>query len=167
MKWILLGLAACLGAWYFLVGSRYISEADVRAQYQNEANWLDEGQPAKICAAFDDQYVGRIASITAAKGVLEETDKAKSCAAIEVFFADLKKLNDKVGGGVVTNSVVTLEKIAISADRLTAVVTVRSEVRVGTEKVLLMKMTSKGTDTLIKRQGSIYRLRADGETSTQ
>lgn len=167
MKWVLIVLAGALGAWYFLVGSRYISEADVRAQYQNEANWLDEGQHAKICAAFDEQYVGHIASVSAAGQVLEATDKAQSCAAIEAFFATLKKLNDKVGGGVVTNSDVTLEKVDISADRRTATVTVRSEVRVGTEKVLMMKMSSQGTDTLIKRHGTVYRLRAEGKTSVQ
>ena len=167
MKWVLIGLAGALGAWYFWVGSRYISEADVRAQYQNEANWLDEGQHAKICDAFDDQYVGHIASVSAAGRVLEATDKTQSCAAIEAFFATLKKLNDKVGGGVVTNSNVTLEKVEISADRRTATVTVRSAVRVGTEKVLMMKMTSEGTDTLIKRHGTVYRLRAEGKTLLQ
>lgn len=167
MKWVLIVLAGSLGAWYFWVGSRYISEADVRAQYQNEANWLDEGQHAKMCAAFDDQYVGHIASVTAAGRVLEATNKAQSCAAIEAFFATLKKLNDKVGGGVVVNSNVTLEKVEISADRRTAIVTVRSEVRVGTEKLLMMKMMSEGVDTLIKRHGTLYRLRAEGKTLRQ
>ncbi len=167
MKWVLTVLVAGIGAWYFLVGSRYISEADVRAQYQNEANWLDEGQHDKICAAFDEQYVGHVASVTAAGRVLEETNKAQSCAALETFFVTLKKLNDKVGGGVVTNSDVTLEKVVISPDRRTATVSVRSEVRVGTEKMLMMKMSSEGTDTLIKRHGSVYRLRAEGKTSTQ
>ena len=167
MKWVLIVLAGALGAWYFLVGSRYISEADVRAQYQSEADWLDQGQHARICAAFDEQYVGHIASVTAAGSVLENTDKAQSCAAIEAFFATLKKLSDKAGSDVVTNSDVTLEKVEISADRRTATVTVRSEVRVGTEKMLMMKMTSEGTDTLIKRHGTVYRLRAEGKTLLQ
>ncbi len=167
MKWILIVVAGALGAWYFLVGSSYISEADVRAQYQSEANWLDEGQHGKICAAFDDKYVGHIAAVSAAGRVLEDTDKAKSCAAIEAFFETLKKFNEKVGGGVVTNSDVTLEKVDISADRRTATVTVRSEVRVGTEKVLMMKMTSDSVDTLIKRRGTVYRLRAEGKTLLQ
>ena len=167
MKWVFIVLAGCLGTWYFLVGSRYISEADVRAQYQNEANWLDEGQYAMICAAFDAQYVGHIASVTAAGRLLEDTNKAQSCVAIEAFVTSLKKLNDKVGGGVVTNSDVVLEKVEISADRRTATVTVRSQVRVGTEKVLMMKMTTESTDTLIKRHGTIYRLRAEGKTLLQ
>lgn len=167
MKWVLIGLAACLGAWYALVGSRYISEADVRAQYQNEANWLDEGQHAKICASLDEQYTGRVASVTATGRVLEETNKAQSCAAIEAFFTTLQQLNDKVGGGVVTNSDVLLQKVVISPDRQTATVTVRSEVRVGTAKQLLMKLNSESTDTLIKRHGSVYRLRAEGNTLTQ
>lgn len=163
MKWVLMVLVGGVAAWYFLVGSRYISEADVRAQYQNEVNWLDEGQHAKICAAFDDDYVGHVASEIPTGRVLEATDKAQSCAAIEAFVANIKKLNEKVGGGVVTNSDVTLEKVAISADRQTATVSVRSEVRVGTEKTLMMKLNSEATDTLIKRHGTVYRLRGEAK----
>ena len=85
MKWMLMTVAvlvASIGAWYALVGSRFISEADVRAQYQNEANWLDEGKHAEICAAFDDAYTGRVASSTLGARVLEQTDKKSSCAAL-------------------------------------------------------------------------------------
>ena len=99
--------------------------------------------------------------------MLEETSKAASCAALVAFFGSLRNLNDKVGGGVVTNSSTRLQKIVISPDKLTATVTVRSEIKVGTEKKLMMTMTSDGTDTLIKRGGKVLRLRAEGKTSTQ
>ena len=164
-----IGMAAlaALGSWTYFVGSRHISAADVRAQYKKEAVWLDEGKHAEICAAFDDTYVGRVASVSSAGQVLEETSKAASCAALVAFFGSLKNLNDKVGGGVVTNSSTRLQKIVISPDKLTATVTVRSEIKVGTEKKLMMTMTSDGTDTLIKRGGKVLRLRAEGKTSTQ
>ena len=167
LKWILIGLVSAVAAWYVWLGSPYISEADVRAYYQSEANWLDEGQPARLCAALDDQYVGHVASVTAAGRVLETTDKAQSCAAVEAFFNSLKKLNDKAGGGVLAHSDVTLQKVHISADRRTATVTVRSQVRVGTEKQLMMQMRSESTDPLVKRRGTVDRLRAEGNTSTQ
>ena len=170
MKWMVTALAAvvaAIGAWYGLVGSRYISEADVRAQYQNEANWLDEGKHAQICAVFDDAYVGRVASVTAEGRVLEQTDKKSSCAALATFFASLQKLNEKAGGGVVTNSTVLLKKVVISPDRQSALVMVRSQVKVGTEKTLMMTLTSEGTDTLIKRGGKVLRLRSEGMTTTQ
>ena len=171
MKWVWtgvgLGALVALGSWTYFVGSRHISPADVRAQYEKEAVWLDEGKHAEICAAFADSYVGRVASVGSAGQVLETTDKATSCAALVTFFTSLQHLNDKVGGGVVTNVNTRLQKIVISPDKLTATVTVRSEIKVGTEKTLMMTMVSDGTDTLIKQGGKVLHLRAEGKTSTQ
>ena len=164
---LVLVAVAALASWTYFVGSRHISDADVKKQYEQEAVWLDGGKDAEICAAFDDRYVGQIASISSAGGVLETTDKAQSCAALAAFFVSLKKLNDKAGGGVVINSSTSLQKIVISPDKLTATVTLRSQIKVGTEQKLMMTMTSEGTDTLIKRDGKVLRLRAEGKTSTQ
>jgi hypothetical protein len=171
MKWVWTGLGvallASLGGWTYFVGSRHISEADVRKQYENEAVWLDEGKDAEICAAFDDRYVGQVASVSSAGRVLEKTDKASSCAALAAFFVSLKKLNQKAGGGVVTNASTLLQKVVISPDKLTATVTLRSQIKVGTEKTLMMTLTSEGTDTLIKRGGKVLHVRSEGKTSTQ
>ena len=160
-------IVAALGSWSYFFGSRHISEADVKTQYEKEAVWLDEGKDAEICASFDDRYVGQIASVSSAGRVLETTDKAQSCAALATFFVSLKRLNDKAGGGVVTNSNTSLQKIVISPDKLTATVTLHSQIKVGTAQKLMMTMASEGTDTLIKRDGKVLRLRAMGKTSTQ
>ena len=161
MKYFLLAAACALGAWFWLVGGRQITESDVRALYSQEAAWLDAAKPQAMCDVFDDQYAGRVTTLTGEIKVFEVIDKAKSCASLVKFFEVISSLNAKLGGAVVTNSDVNIDKIEISGDKKTATVTVRTEIRIGTEKALMMKMTTGSVDTLVKRNGQVLRLAAE------
>nr|WP_315494132.1 hypothetical protein [uncultured Rhodoferax sp.] len=164
MKIFLVLVACAVGGWYWFVGGRQISESDVRSYYTKELLFLDDGNSKEMCASLDEKYSSRMIQISAAGRVVEETDKAKSCQAIEALVETVKKLNDQFGGGVVTNTEDNLDKIEISSDKKTATVSVRSIFKVGTEKVLMIKMTSNTTETFVKRNGKLLRLRAEGQT---
>lgn len=159
--WILIACAA--GGWYWLVGSRQISESDVQSYYTQELQWLDEGKSKEMCDSLDEKYSARMVQVSASGRVVEQFDKAKNCHATEVLFESVKKLNDTMGGGVVFNAQNNLNKIELSSDKKTATVSVQSILKMGTEKVLMMKMTSESTETFIKRNGKLLRLSAEGE----
>lgn len=160
--WILIACVA--GGWYWFVGSRQISESDVQSYYTQELQWLDEGKSKEMCASLDEKYSSHMIQISASGRVVEDADKIKTCQALEALFESVKKLNDKVGGGVVTNAQDNLDKIEISSDKKTATVSVRSVFKMGTEQVLMMKMTGDITETFIKRNGKLLRLSAQGKT---
>lgn len=164
MRIVLALVAFVVGRWCWFVGSRQISESDVRSYYTHELQFLDDGNSKEMCASLDEKYSSRMIQISAAGRLVEETDKAKSCQAIKALFETVKKLNDQVGGGVVTNTEDNLDKIEISSDKKTATVSVRSVFKVGTEKVLMIKMTANTTETFIKRNGKLLRLHAEDQT---
>jgi DNA phosphorothioation-dependent restriction protein DptG len=139
MKFILL-LLVCGGGWYWYTNNNQITEQDVRNFYQQEQAWLDAGNSKEMCDAVDEHFSARITQKNLGGQVITG-DKTKYCADMEQLFATLKNLNDKMGGGVVFNQDLNLDKIEISSDKKIATVAIRSELRMGTDSLLLMKIT--------------------------
>jgi hypothetical protein len=166
MKFILFLLVCAGGGWYWYINNNQITEQDVRNFYQQEQAWLDAGNSKAMCDAVDEHFSAHITQKNLGGQVLT-SDKAKYCADIEQLFAALKSLNDKMGGGVVFNQDLNLDKIEISSDKKIATVAIRSELRMGTESLLMMKITGEGDETFVKHNGKVLRLSADETAATQ
>jgi hypothetical protein len=163
MKAILMAMVCAAGAWYWFMGSRQISESDVQAFYAQEMQWMDESKGKELCGSIDDKYLSHVTTVSAAGRVQEEADKAKTCQALEKLFEVMAKLNNEMGGGVVLNLDANLDQTSISSDKKTATVKVRSIVRMGTEKVLIMKISSDSSESFTKRGGKLFRTGAEGK----
>jgi hypothetical protein len=149
MKAILMALVCAAGAWYWFVGSRQISESDVQAFYLQEMQWMDESKGKELCGSIDDKYFSKYTTVSVAGRVQEETDKAKTCQAMEKLFELMAKHNNEMGGGVVLNLNANLDQTNISSDKKTATVKVRSIL--------------DSSETFIKRGGKLFRTGAEGK----
>lgn len=164
MKIILVLIAFAIGGWYWFVGSRQISEGDVNGFFQQELQWLDDGKAKEMCASLDEKYTQHMTQVSMAGRVVEEADKAKSCQATEELFETVDKLKSQFGDSAGVEVSETLDQIDISSDKKTATVKVRSVFKMGTEQVLMMKITSETTETFVKRNGKLLRLSAEGKS---
>ncbi|MDP3650644.1 MAG: hypothetical protein Q8R67_03070 [Rhodoferax sp.] len=164
MKVILVMVAFAIGGWYWFVGGRQISETDVHGFFQQELQWLDDGKAKEMCASLDEKYTQRMTQVSMAGRVEDEADKAKSCQATEKLFETVDKLKSQFGDGAGVEVSEKVDSIDISSDKKTAIVKVRSVFKMGTEQVLMVKITSETTETFVKRNGKLLRLSAEGKS---
>jgi hypothetical protein len=141
--------------WYWLVGSKRISEDDVHAHYTTQMQALAERDVKSMCNGLDDAYQGTDTIVSRAGRVEESTDKAKACANVERFFANAKQLESQLPGGFQIDTDQRIQSITLSADRKQATVQVNSVVKLGNPQVLLLKFTSQQTDTFVRKNGHL------------
>lgn len=163
MKMLLLIAAVVAGGWYWFIGGRQISEADVQAHYNQSLTWMDDMNQKAFCDALDEKYSGKSVSITAAGRLEETTDEKTACESTEKLFATVKMMNEKVGGGIVTNYAVDILSTEISADKKTATVKEKSVLKIGRENQLMLKFSTQSTETFVKRNGKLLSLSSDAQ----
>jgi hypothetical protein len=74
-------------------------------------------------------------------------------------------MEEKLGQELFINMEHTIDSVVLSADRKSATVQMSSEIRIGTERRLYMKITESQTDTVIRRMGKVKFLASEGEVS--
>lgn len=164
MKAVLVLIACAVGAWYWFVGGRQISEAEVRTFYQQEQEWLANNKPQELCDSMDVSYSQRVTQISVAGRVLDEADKAKNCEATKQLLAQVEEMRSKFGGAVEIESTNDLGEIVISRDKKTATVQVSSVFKMKMGRLSLMKASSKTEERFIKRNGKLLRLSTEGKS---
>ena len=164
MKVLIVILAIVAGGWYWMKGSKSISEADVHAHYSAQIQALADRDTKKMCAAFDDGFSGSGTTVSAAGRVNESVDKAKACASLEEFFASAKKLEAQMPGGFQIDTEQHVQSIEISPDKKKATVAVKSVMKLGNPQMLLMKFTNEQTDTFVRKNGQLKLVAQTGKT---
>lgn len=102
---------------------------------------------------------------TPAGDVEESAGKTQACEGTDKFHAMKGELERKAGVELFVNTEYTIDRIDISADRRTATVQLHTEVRIGTEQRLYLKMQETQTDTLVRRFGTTRFLSTQGVVS--
>lgn len=160
-KFVLLGILAGAGWWYF-IGGRTITEAHVVRFYQDlEAATLSRN-PEALCALLDDKFqtVGTV-EIGGRRNTSTQ-DKEQTCEAYADMYRNFALLGDKMGGILQLDSSYTINSVAIEPDSKKATVDYSSSLDVaGT----IMNIKSRSTDTLIRRNGKVLMLRSEGKGS--
>lgn len=150
--------------WYWLVGSKRISEDDVNAHYKAQMHAFADRDAKAMCDALDDAFHGSDTTVSVAGRVEESTDKSQTCAKIEQFFADAKKMGSVLPGGFQIDTDVHIRSITLSADKKQATVQVSSTYKLGNPQILLMKFSSEQTDTFIRKNGALRLVSQAGST---
>ena len=156
-------VAAGAAAYYFLIMGSQLSEADVRAYYSTYQTHLDDGNAKAMCDMLADKYQEQSTISTSAGIVQDSNNKAQACEAYEKMFASMRDMSEKLKMPVVFNSVVNLDSIDIAPGKKQAVATGSSDLKMGTEKVLLTRTTATGTATFIKRYGKVQMLTSESK----
>lgn len=154
-------LACAAGCVYWYIGGRQITEADVHNFYRQENTWVEDRNGKELCTSIDAAYHGHMVASSSDGRRVIETDKAHACHDYEQMFVMLKALDGKVGGRLLTEMHQDVRKVDVSADKKTATVAVDGVFKAGMENLLLIKVSAKGTDTFVKRNGRLYRTSND------
>jgi hypothetical protein len=151
---IFLFAALLAGAlWYGFVGARRIDEVDVYNAYNKYWNAFSDGDSKAVCGMYDGKYFAKTTTRTPAGPVEESADKAQACRGTDSFYAMKKDLEEKAKVEMFVNVRYDIGEIEISADRKTAIVRLTTEIKLGTEQRLYLKISSVQTDTVIRDLG--------------
>jgi hypothetical protein len=103
--------------------------------------------------------------MTSAGAVEETVTKEDACESTKKFFDMKAEMEEKTGQELFINTEYMIDSIELASDRKSAVVEVSSEIRVGTERLLLVKINGTQTDTVIRDAGKIKFLSSDADVS--
>lgn len=163
---IFLALVCAAGAaggyWYFANNKgAQLTEAEVRKYYSQDNAWLDARDSKSLCDSLDPGYRGHAVNVQGAQRQVVDTDKPRACQDYVRLFETLKALEAAGAGQISTEITQEVDSVSVSADKKTATVAVRSAFKVGMPGQPLFRISAKGSDTLVKRQGRVYRSGSD------
>ncbi|WAK03611.1 hypothetical protein [Methylobacter sp. YRD-M1] len=156
-------LVAAAGWWYFVEG-RTLTEDNVLAFYkQQEAATLSR-HPEELCAQMDDEFqaIGDVAFQDQERR--DRINKEQACQSVRDMYKSFDDLGDKMGGTLQLDYGYSIHKIDISPDRKSAVVDVSYSLDVAGS---IMHIRSRGTDTLIRRNGKMLVLRSEEKATLE
>ena len=165
MRRMLIVGAVVFGLWYAFVGGRSIKETHVYDLYNEYWNAFAAGDSKTVCSLFDSEFSAVVRTRTPAGQVEEAAGKSQACEGTDKFFAMKKAMEEKAGEELFINTEYTVDEIAISPDEKTATVRVSSEVRIGTEKRLFLKIRESQTDKIVRSLGKARFIATDGDIS--
>lgn len=157
-KLILLTLVAGATWWYF-VGGRTLTQDHVAGFYQDLERATLARQPEGICSLLAPGFRSSAAVDAAGSTRTEEQDRAQVCENYRSLYATWHELGEKLGGTLQLDSAYTIHSVEISADGKTATVDISSSLDVAGS---VMRLRSRSTDTLIRRNGKVLMLRSEG-----
>jgi hypothetical protein len=165
MRLPLLIILLCGALWYYFIEGRRMNETHVREAYALYWDAFHDDKRGTICNMFDKRFTATVRTMTPAGPVEETATKENACEGTKKFF-DLKaEMEEKTGQELFINTEYTIDSIELASDRKSAVVEVSSEIRMGTERMLLMKINGTQTDTVIRDAGKIKFLSSDADIS--
>ncbi|HJV53693.1 MAG TPA: hypothetical protein VJ652_19660 [Noviherbaspirillum sp.] len=165
MRIFLLIVLAAVALWYAVVGGRRIDESHVYALYDKYWGAFIEGDGKAVCELFDKRFAATVTTKTPAGDVEESAGKEQACEGTDKFYAMKRELERRTGVELFVNSEYAIDRIELSADRKTATVQLHTEIRIGTEQRLYLKMTETQTDTLVRKFGTTRFLATQGAIS--
>jgi hypothetical protein len=164
-KFIFLILVAGAG-WYFFIHGRQVDEADVRQLYDQYWTAVNDGDAEKVCSFFDDEFKAVV--ITRApdgRSMTENGTKTSACDGTNKFYELKKAMEQKSGVQLYINTEYNIDSITVEPGGKSATVHMTSELRIGTENRMFLRLREKQTDTVISRYGKPRFLTSDGEIS--
>ena len=160
MKNILLLILVAIGAWWYFIGGRTISEENVRAFYQQQTHAMLSRDPELLCALLDDDFT-TTGTIAAAGNIGQDSaDKPETCEAYRNMYQNFADLGEKMGGMLQLGYFYDIHAIDISDDKKTATVEVSYRLDVGGS---LMNIRSNATEVLIRKNGKMLMLSSEGD----
>ena len=158
-KWLFL-IAIGVGAWWYFIGGRTLSEDHVREFYAKASDAFLKRQPDKMCELLADKFELK-SEVNA--GSLPQSfryNKAQTCAHYAETFELFDALGQKMGGMMHLDYAYNIDNIRLSSDKKTALVDYSYTLRVGGK---LMQMHGSSVDTLVRMNGQTLALRSVAE----
>jgi hypothetical protein len=159
-KLLLVAIAAGLGWWYF-IGGRKLSEAEVGDFYRSVESATLSRKPELLCALLADDFRSEGVVSVAGRHSAQVQDKAQACAAYEQLYASWEQIGKNMGGMLQLHSGYRINSLEIASNRQSAKVDISMSVLVGAD---LMNIRSRSTDTLVRRNGKVVLLRTEGRS---
>lgn len=162
MKKLLVIVLVAVGAWWFFVGGRKLTEEQVNDFYQDVTRATLSRRPEDLCALLAPEFKTTGTVSAAGQQKTESMDKAQTCDGYTKLYAAWDQLGEKMGGTLQLEYGSTIHSITIAPDHKSATVDVSTTLDVGGS---IMKIRSRSTDVLIRRAGKVLMLRSDGTGS--
>lgn len=163
MKKIILVAIIAAGAWWYFVGGRKISEADVTSFYRDyDEIATGQRQPDTLCSMFAEDYHSTATIAVGRQIRTDSMNKPQTCESLRLLYDSWEKLGEKMGGMLQLDSYYTIHSISLASDRKSATVDISSSLDVAGS---IMNMRSRSTDTLVRRNGKVLLLRSDAKVS--
>ena len=162
MKLLLIVIAVAVAGWWYFVGGRKLSDADVRGFYRDyEAATLGR-KPDELCALLADGFESS-GTVALGGGVRASSQtKAQTCDSYRELYAAWEKLGETMGGTLQLDSNYEVSDVKVSADGKSATAQVASSLDVAGS---IMNIKARTRDTLIRRNGKVMLLKTEGAGS--
>lgn len=159
-------LALVAGAlWFYFIGGRTLDEQQVKAAYASYWSAFDAGDQKAACELFAKDFSATIKTRTPGGAVTESANQQDACSGVTKFYAMKDEMAKKAGVELYTNIEYTLDDIQIAPDKKSATARVTSEIRIGTEKRLFLKINEVQIDTLKRDLGKTQFVATEGTLS--
>jgi len=160
---IIIIVAIIAGAlWFYFIGGRTLDEQQVKNAYASYWSAFDSGDQKTACDLFANEFSATIKTRAPAGVVNETASKEAACKGITEFYAMKDSMAQKAGEELYVNIEYTLDDISIAADKKSATAHITSEIRIGTEKRLFLKINEVQTDTLKREWGKTQFVATEG-----
>lgn len=160
---LFIALVGAGGWWYFHAG-RIISEQDVQTFYEQQERAMLSRDPEALCHLLDKDFEGK--AVTAVRGEMrtDRQNKTQVCTAYTDMYQGFERLGEKMGGMLQLDHKYSLDRVEIARDRKSATVDTTYALDVAGS---IMNIRGTSTDTLVRRNGSVYMLRSEGRATMQ
>jgi hypothetical protein len=160
-KWILLAVAACLGAWYYLIDGRKLDEQMVRNFYQQQEHATYSRDPEALCAQYAKKLVATQETRMSGQTTSVTLDQKQACDKLRETFQFFEQAGEKAGGILTIEYAYELHQIDIAPDRKSATVQFSSVLKMGEA---FMQFTTTSTERLERSMREVQLARADVKT---
>jgi len=159
----LLFIAILAGAaWWYFVGGRSITEAQVNDFYRaTEAATLAR-KPDDLCNLLAEDFTSSGTVALGGQRRAQSQSKSQVCEGYVALYEAWDKLGEKMGGTLQLDSTYEIHSIEVAPDKKTAKVDISSSLDVAGS---LTNIRSRSTDTLVRRGGKVLLLRSEGTAS--
>lgn len=158
---LLIAVLAVVG-WYYFIGGRRISEDQISAFYQKQAEATLSRNPEALCGLLADEFEGHSSGVVYGQRVAATQNKAQTCESYRQMYGGIAEIGDKLGGIAQLDYQHDIEEVSISADSKSATASVRYNLNVAGN---LMRYRGRSTDTLVRRAGRVLLQRSEEESS--
>jgi len=164
MKKLLIVAIAVVGAWWFFVGGRTLTEVQARAFYSDMERATLSRKPEELCKLLASDFSsGGTMVVGNMKAMQVPTQgKEETCEAYRGLYASWETMGDKMGGVLQLDSHYEIHSVKLSADKKSATVDISSSLDVAGST---MNMRAHTTDVLIRRNGKVLLLSSEGTSS--
>lgn len=164
MKKLLVIAIAAIGAWWYFIGGRTITEVQARNFYSDMERATLSRKPDELCkllaSDFSSEGTMVMGGVKVAQPVAQNKDE--TCEGYRALYASWDMLGDRMGGILQLDSHYEIHSVKLSADKKSVTVDISTSLDVAGS---IMNIRSRTTDTLIRRNGKVLLLSSDGQVS--